>query len=89
MSSAHSTAPTPTRSETGETACFHCGLPVPKGLDLRVTISGQDEPMCCYGCQAVARAIIEAGHKDFYRYRTDHADPHLRSPGGAEDLCAP
>ena len=29
--------------------------------------------MCCYGCQAVARAIIEAGHKDFYRYRTDHA----------------
>jgi Cu2+-exporting ATPase len=70
MSSAHSTAPTPTRSET---ACFHCGLPVPKGLDLRVTISGQDEPMCCYGCQAVARAIIEAGHKDFYRYRTDHA----------------
>ena len=73
MSSAHSTAPTPTRSETGETACFHCGLPVPKGLDLRVTISGQDEPMCCYGCQAVARAIIEAGHKDFYRYRTDHA----------------
>ena len=29
--------------------------------------------MCCYGCQAVARAIIAAGHADFYRYRTGSA----------------
>ena len=29
--------------------------------------------MCCYGCQAVARAIIAAGHADFYRYRTRSA----------------
>jgi Cu2+-exporting ATPase len=26
--------------------------------------------MCCAGCQAVARAIVSAGHADFYRYRT-------------------
>jgi hypothetical protein len=29
--------------------------------------------MCCYGCQAVARAIISAGHTDYYRYRTGSA----------------
>lgn len=26
--------------------------------------------MCCPGCQAVAQAIIDAGHADFYRHRT-------------------
>jgi Cu2+-exporting ATPase len=46
---------------------------VPAGLDLRVRIEGRDEPMCCYGCQAVARAIIAAGHGSFYRYRTGNA----------------
>jgi Cu2+-exporting ATPase len=54
-------------------SCFHCGLPVPPGLDLRVQIGGCEEPMCCYGCQAVARAIIAAGHANFYRYRTSSA----------------
>jgi Cu2+-exporting ATPase len=46
---------------------------VPPGLDLRVEIRGREEPMCCYGCLAVARAIIAAGHTDFYRYRTGNA----------------
>lgn len=27
--------------------------------------------MCCHGCEAVAHAIVEAGHSDFYRRRTD------------------
>ena len=27
--------------------------------------------MCCRGCQAVARAIVDAGLTDFYRYRTE------------------
>jgi Cu2+-exporting ATPase len=53
-----------------ETSCFHCGLPVPRGLDLTVPVNGRDEPMCCPGCQAVARAIVDAGHSDFYRHRT-------------------
>jgi P-type Cu2+ transporter len=46
---------------------------VPSGLDLCVEVLGREEPMCCYGCQAVARAIITAGHADFYRYRTGNA----------------
>ena len=29
--------------------------------------------MCCAGCQAVARAIVDAGMTDYYRYRTDKA----------------
>jgi Cu2+-exporting ATPase len=61
-------------------ACYHCGLPVPPGLDLRVEINGHDRPMCCYGCQAVASAIIEAGHADFYRHRT------APSPTGEEPV---
>ena len=51
-------------------SCFHCGLPLPRGLDLTVTINGHDEPMCCYGCQAVAKAIVDSGNVDFYRHRT-------------------
>jgi len=51
--------------------CFHCGLPVPAGLSLNVTINNEPQPMCCYGCQAVAQAIVNAGHTDFYRHRTE------------------
>lgn len=29
--------------------------------------------MCCPGCEAVARAIIDSGMTDYYRYRTDKA----------------
>jgi P-type Cu2+ transporter len=64
-------------SVTRSPECFHCGLPVPSGLDLAVRISGRDEPMCCHGCQAVAQAIVDAGHGDFYRHRTQS------SPTGA------
>jgi Cu2+-exporting ATPase len=61
-------------------ACFHCGLPVPRGLDLTARIDGCDQPMCCHGCQAVANAIVAAGHADFYRHRT------APSPTGVELL---
>jgi Cu2+-exporting ATPase len=35
-----------------------------------VEIDGELQPMCCRGCQAVARAIVDGGLTDFYRYRT-------------------
>jgi len=64
-------APTPATADTDPvTACFHCGLPVPHGLDLTTAINGRDEPVCCYGCQAVAQAIVDSGNVDFYRHRT-------------------
>ncbi len=52
-------------------SCFHCGLPVPTGLDITVEIDGQPREMCCYGCQAVAQSIVDSGMADFYKYRTD------------------
>ena len=54
-----------------ENDCFHCGLPVPADLDLTAHIDGADQPMCCHGCQAVAEAIVAAGHENFYRVRTE------------------
>ncbi|HHO68008.1 MAG TPA: heavy metal translocating P-type ATPase, partial [Gammaproteobacteria bacterium] len=56
--------------EAKNASCFHCGLPVPPGVELEVDIDGQKRPMCCRGCQAVARAIVEGGLADFYRHRT-------------------
>jgi Cu2+-exporting ATPase len=54
-------------------ACFHCGLPLPPDLDLNLSIDGADRALCCYGCLAVAQAIIAAGHESFYRVRTEVA----------------
>jgi P-type Cu2+ transporter len=49
--------------------CYHCGEPVPRGLDLHARIAGRDEPVCCHGCKAVAEFITGAGLGDYYRYR--------------------
>ena len=63
----------------GAGSCFHCGLPVPEGFDTTVRIDGEDRAMCCHGCQAVAAAIIAAGHENFYRVRTE-ASPSGQDP---------
>ncbi len=55
--------------EASQPNCFHCGLPVPPGLNLAVQIEGIDQPMCCHGCQAVAAAIVDAGLHSFYAHR--------------------
>ena len=57
-------------ASTAESACFHCGLPVPAGTHFAVVIDGQRQSMCCHGCEAVAEAIVAAGLTDFYRHRT-------------------
>ena len=49
--------------------CYHCGLPVPPGIDLPVEIDGQPRQMCCAGCQAVAQAIVANRLTDYYRHR--------------------
>jgi P-type Cu2+ transporter len=50
--------------------CFHCGEPVPDELDLLVEIDNQAQAMCCFGCEAVARQLIEFGLTNYYRHRT-------------------
>jgi len=58
------------QAESGDTACFHCGQPLPHGIDLKVEIDSIARAMCCRGCQAVAEAIVAGGLTDYYRFRT-------------------
>ncbi|MBK1680029.1 heavy metal translocating P-type ATPase [Rhodocyclus tenuis] len=51
------------------TPCYHCGLPIPLGVDLSVGIDGERRAMCCIGCQAVAQSIVDNGLADYYRHR--------------------
>ncbi len=53
--------------------CFHCGLPLPPGTDFGAVIDGARRPMCCRGCEAVAKAIVDGGLGEYYRYRTQPA----------------
>jgi Cu2+-exporting ATPase len=52
-----------------ETSCFHCGEPVPPGVELSVRIDDRDQPMCCTGCRAVATLIHESGLGRYYDFR--------------------
>ena len=54
-----------------EEKCFHCSLPVPKNTNYSVEIDGVEQAMCCPGCEAVAKAIVDGGLTSFYQYRTD------------------
>ncbi len=49
--------------------CFHCGLPIPDGVDCQAQIDGLARAMCCPGCAAVAELIVATGLGDYYRYR--------------------
>jgi Cu2+-exporting ATPase len=54
--------------------CYHCGDPIPAGLEFALTIDGRCRQMCCAGCAAVAQTIVEAGLTDYYRLRTSTAN---------------
>ena len=54
-----------------EENCFHCSLPVPRNTHYHVEIDGVEQAMCCPGCEAVAKAIVDGGLTSFYQYRTD------------------
>ena len=70
-----------------QTACYHCGQPVPPGAHCGVEIEGATRPMCCPGCQAVAQAIVDHGLGDYYRHRTEHPEqPQPLVPDGLQEL---
>ncbi len=50
-------------------ACFHCGEPVPAGVDLQLVLGGERRRVCCEGCKAAAEFIRDAGLADYYRFR--------------------
>jgi len=53
------------------THCFHCHEVIPKGIEIHTLIQGQQQPMCCHGCKAVAEFISQEGYCEFYDYRGD------------------
>ena len=60
--------------------CFHCGLPLPGGEAIRVTIAGTERAVCCHGCEAAALVIDAAGLADYYEWRTANAPRQRQSP---------
>ena len=61
-------------ADHADSSCFHCGLPVPRGVNITVDINGIPQPMCCHGCEAVAQAIVDSGMQSYYDYRTEPAE---------------
>ena len=53
--------------------CFHCDLAFDPQIDIQVPVLGEPRPMCCEGCAAVARAIVDAGLESYYTHRTEAA----------------
>ncbi|MGE0485943.1 MAG: heavy metal translocating P-type ATPase [Gammaproteobacteria bacterium] len=51
------------------TACYHCGEPVAPGARWAIVVDAQHHPLCCAGCEAAARAILDFGLGDYYRFR--------------------
>ncbi len=59
----------PTPETTDHESCYHCGLPIPPGVDLEVPVGDQSRAMCCEGCRAVAEAIVANGLSAYYLNR--------------------
>ncbi len=55
------------------TPCYHCGLPVPAGSTWHAEVLGENRPLCCPGCQAVAEAIVAGGLEHYYKHRSETA----------------
>lgn len=50
--------------------CFHCGLPLLAGTPApHLDVLGESRAFCCHGCEAVCKAIVDAGLDDYYRHR--------------------
>lgn len=53
--------------------CYHCGQKIPRHISLVVNINGDEQSMCCSGCQAVAEMIADTGLQRFYQKRAGHS----------------
>lgn len=67
--------------------CYHCGLPVPAQTSHYVAIDGVERRMCCVGCEAVARSIVDNGLTDYYRHRDAMPEPQKEAlPAELQEL---
>lgn len=64
--------------------CFHCGEPVPPTCELTVVADDQAQPVCCSGCEAVARLILQSGRSRYYQFRTEKANKPADDDAGLE-----
>lgn len=49
--------------------CFHCGLEINAKENYSLLINNEVKFMCCKGCLAVAKFIIDNNFYDYYTYR--------------------
>ncbi|MEX0957971.1 MAG: heavy metal translocating P-type ATPase [Burkholderiales bacterium] len=74
-------------ADAADRLCYHCGLPIPAGVNLSVPIGGERRAMCCAGCEAVAGAIVAAGLDGYYEKRDRFPDsPREALPDIVQDL---
>ncbi|MFN7753968.1 MAG: heavy metal translocating P-type ATPase [Pseudomonadota bacterium] len=67
--------------------CYHCGSPLASALPVEpLRIGGVDRAMCCPGCRAVARAIVDGGLERYYLHRAAFAASPL--PVVPDELAA-
>jgi Cu2+-exporting ATPase len=71
-------------SDAMSDGCYHCGLPIPPQADHYVAVDGRQRRMCCAGCEAAARLIVDNGLADYYRRRD--AMPERRPEAIPEEL---
>ena len=71
--------PTGARLSCPVGSCFHCALPVPADCKLQVDIEGEQRPVCCPGCKAVAELIRDSGMSQYYAMR-DAPEPGVGRP---------
>ena len=66
-------------------ACFHCALPVNPRDNYFVEIEGDEKPVCCPGCKAVAELIRDTGMSNYYDMREAPQPGTGRPPDDAAD----
>ncbi|AYH45034.1 heavy metal translocating P-type ATPase [Azoarcus sp. DN11] len=83
MTSSENVAPASVPAEE----CYHCGLPVPPQSSHYVPVDGVERRMCCVGCEAVARSIVDNGLTDYYRHRDAMPEPQKEAlPAELQEL---
>ena len=71
--------PFPHQPDETAARCYHCGHGIHGEPQTFALIDGEEQPMCCSGCKAVAEAIVADGLDDYYRRRS-------RTPAKPEEL---
>ncbi len=58
-------------TSSGESSgkCYHCHQANPEAPNITLTIDGEEQRFCCYGCQMVTQTIQSCGLSHFYQFR--------------------